>query len=145
MKNMAGIALSLLLISLALESSVAGYISVEPQISSVSAAPGKRTKTTIKVTNTGPMTVVVEIQPEEWGKDNELICSRVEWMDASPKSFKLKPGKSRKVLIVARPGCGLEKERYTQIFFACRNNTANGLGTGVRISSLVKWKIGRLQ
>lgn len=120
-----------------------GMVSVKPEIQKINVIPGENLKCYIEVRNDYPDSVKIEVQPEDWNESNTPTFKPVLWLKAKPEKFTLAPGKTKKVKIKASIPKGSSEYYMTQVFFALKNTSRAPANIGMRIGSLIYWKVNR--
>ena len=115
-----------------------GLISIDPEIKIVNYEPGRVARCVISVTNRGNAAADVEVQPEDWTLPGRKSgCA--QWLNASPRKFRIGPGKSKKIKLSALIRDTTSPYYVTSIFFASVEKKAAPLNIGTRVGSMIKW------
>ena len=114
-------------------------VTVIPEIQKIEVKQGDKVKGYVQVKNGFSYPVEIEVQPEDWTEEKRQ--NSVDWLKVKPQKFILGSGRTKKVKFRAKIPEEARKFYWTQIFFAFRKPVQGRVKVGVRVGSLVYWKI----
>lgn len=117
-------------------------LTVDPEAQRIDIRPGKKAKACIYITNNSDRVLRMKTHHEiktAQGKFREDGCRGIR-IKVKPKRFKLKPGRTKKVKVVAKTKKDIKDTHVSKVLFITKDIFIGETKIGVKLGSIIYWK-----